>query len=438
MAKISPETLPKTLVGLNVLVLHDRKPQCKGRQKLHLQRAATDSLDPQPEAEAELHNLSALKLTVESLHYMRLATAAYGRVSLRPGLVGITDSNFTQLLCKHVCESLNPEEVSVPLASLRARWLLPAHYVLVDRGRREVVVAVRGTLSVQDVLTDLGAEEVDLFLGGKAHKNMLQSACNVLRAVHPLLETLSGIDRITFTGHSLGGGVAAYLTMLFLELQDLQDRDDPRNPRDSKSPEVRCFSFGAPGICSAAVSKSLRDRIASYCHAQDVVPRLSTGHLLELHGRAVLAANVAGDIVKRLANGGLWKAAQVAQAIPQDLEEALASSKIEAFEKQNSGDSPDMLKLYPAGRCFLVQRDGEIEELAPEDLAPCIDFSGGRRMVVDHLPRIYEVVMKAAADRAQHAQQAQHAQTVQCAEKCAEGRRGAAPTELRELVKSRL
>ena len=53
-------------------------------------------------------------------------------------------------------------------------------------------------------------------------------------------------------------------------------------------------------------------------------------------------------------------------------------------------------------------------------------------MVVDHLPRIYEVVMKAAADRAQHAQQAQHAQTVQCAEKCAEGRRGAAPTELRE------
>ena len=236
--------------------------------------------------------------------------------------------------------------------------------------------------------------------------------------------------------------MAAYLTMLFLELQDLQDRDDPRNPRDSKSPEVRCFSFGAPGICSAAVSKSLRDRIASYCHAQDVVPRLSTGHLLELHGRAVLAANVAGDIVKRLANGGLWKAAQVAQAIPQDLEEALASSKIEAFEKQNSGDSPDMLKLYPAGRCFLVQRDGEIEELAPEDLAPCIDFSGGRRMVVDHLPRIYEVVMKAAADRAQHAQQAQHAQTVQCAEKCAEkcaeGRRGAAPTELRELVKSRL
>ena len=248
---------------------------------------------------------------------------------------------------------------------------------------------------------------------------MLQSACNVLRTVHPVLETLSGIDRITFTGHSLGGGVAAYLTMLFLEL--LQD--------SKTKPEVHCFSFGAPGICSAAVSKSLRDRIVSYCHAQDVVPRLSTGHLLELHGRAVLAASVTGDVAKRLlADGGLWKAAQVAQAIPKDLEEALASSKIEAFEKQVSGESPEMLKLYPAGRCFLVQRDGEMQELAPEELAPCIDLSGGRRMVVDHLPKIYEVVMKAAADKAK----AHNAQPENCAKSTG------VCTEKRELIKSRL
>lgn len=220
---------------------------------------------------------------------------------------------------------------------------------------------------------------------------MLQSACNVLRTIYPLLESLSGqVDRITFTGHSLGGGVAAYLTMLFLELTS--DAEAP--------PEVQCFTFGSPGICSAAVSKSLRTHVVSYCHAQDVVPRLSTGHLLELHGRAVLAAAVTGDTVKRsITDGGIWRAAQ---AIPQNLEEALASSKIEALEMEISGDSPEMLKLYPAGRCFLVQSNGEVEELAPEELAPCIDLSGGRRMVVDHLPRIYEVVMKAAAERARH------------------------------------
>ena len=227
----------------------------------------------------------------------------------------------------------------------------------------------------------------------EAHKNMLQSACNVLRTIHPLLESLYGqVDRITFTGHSLGGGVAAYLTMLFRELTKAEAVEG--------RPHVQCFTFGAPGICSVAASNSLRDHIVSFCHAQDVVPRLSTGHLLELHGRAVLAAAVTGDIVKRLlADAGIWKAAQ---AIPQDLEEALASNKIEAFEMKVSGDSPELLKLYPPGRCFLVQTDGEVHEMAPEELAPCIDLSGGRRMLVDHLPRIYEAVMKAAAERARN------------------------------------
>ena len=37
-----------------------------------------------------------------------------------------------------------------------------------------------GTLSVQDVLTDLGAEEVDLFLGGKADGKLEYKACSPL------------------------------------------------------------------------------------------------------------------------------------------------------------------------------------------------------------------------------------------------------------------
>ena len=255
---------------------------------------------------------------------------------------------------------------------------------------------------------------------------MLQSACNVLRVIQPVLQDLSGqVDTITFAGHSLGGGVAAYMTMLFVELVVGHEHpvailpaifDDHSTSAvastNSKKGQcqlrVQCFSFGAPGICSSAVSESLRGRAASFCHAEDVVPRLSTGHLLELHGRAVLAAAGAGDMVKRLLEKaqaardtvGLFKAAQAAaQAIPQGLEEAMQMSRIDAVEGQAAGESVEQLKLYPAGRCFLLQTDGEVEELKPEELAPRIDLSGGRRMVVDHLPRIYEAVMKAAVDR---------------------------------------
>ena len=374
----------------------------------------------------------------------------------------------------------------MPHASMRAGWLLPAHYVLLDRERREAVVTVRGTgegsacfslrlrlcifapalaaplrpesqryaecgrcahgpgsggggafpggqgreaaaAALRPCLADpcsLGLSRLSLPVP-EAHKNMLQSACNVLRVIGPVLRDLSGeVDTVTFAGHSLGGGVAAYMTMLFLEIVEGHTLPVTVLPADFECQatgdtqkkyscrlRVRCFSFGAPGICSAAVSKFLRDRVASFCHAEDVVPRLSTGHLLELHGRAVLAASGAGDLVKRLLeraqagrdSGGLLKAAQAAaEAIPQGFEKALQMSTAEAMGStcSKSMESIDMLKLYPAGRCFLLQTDGEVEELEPEALAPRIDLSGGHRMVIDHMPRVYEAVMKAAVDKA--------------------------------------
>ena len=44
---------------------------------------------------------------------MRMASAAYGRVTLRPGAgVVVTEQNFVQLLCKHTGASLNPEKAA--------------------------------------------------------------------------------------------------------------------------------------------------------------------------------------------------------------------------------------------------------------------------------------------------------------------------------------
>jgi len=46
-----------------------------------------------------------------------------------------------------------------------------------------------GTLSVQDVLTDLGAEEVDLFLGGKADGKYGRAVATLPKSVVKLFES---------------------------------------------------------------------------------------------------------------------------------------------------------------------------------------------------------------------------------------------------------
>ena len=50
-------------------------------------------------------------ILLEANRYMRMSSAAYGRVTLRPGPgVAVTEQNFVQLLCKHT--GLNPEKAA--------------------------------------------------------------------------------------------------------------------------------------------------------------------------------------------------------------------------------------------------------------------------------------------------------------------------------------
>jgi len=340
---VSSATLPEAMLGLAALLAKDLQ---------ELERSTAR----EPSSE---HS----ELLKEALRYMRLSSAAYGPLILNPvmfpekavipnSLDIITDP--LAMICDHA--RLDRASVRVLHAKSSSGWLQPAHYVLHDVRRREAVVMVRGTLSVEDVVTDLGAEEVDFFLGGKAHRNILHSACNVLRSVAPVLEGLAGeVDSITFTGHSLGGGVAAYSAMLFSELLDTGRWFLPGG-----GPEVRCFSFGAPGLCSLEVSRSLRGRITSVCHAHDIVPRLSFGHVLELHDRAMAVAA-----------GG--------RSVPEP--------------KHKRG------KLYPAGRCLLVLPDGALAELEPEALAPHISLAGRARLLSDHFPPRYEAAISAGLVR---------------------------------------
>jgi len=330
---------------------------------------------------------------------MRISTAVYGKLVLNPAMFPnlpvdkyISD-DCCALLRLHA--NLSADTVEIPYYVAEASFLHPAHFVVYDRQRKEIVVAVRGTKSVEDVVTDLGADSVDLFVGGSSHSSILKGAGNVLRSVAPVLEKYSPeVERVTFTGHSLGGGTATYLTLLFEELVESAD----------PSLQVRCFAFGAPGVCSVDVSNRYRDRVFSFCHDQDIVPRLCFASVLELHERAHAAAMTVYDrchhVYAKNYWGQLWSNFSIKAATDAvtDAAACMNWNNIPDAAKLGAGNG-DSRKLYPLGRNFLIRQDGVCADLPPTQISPGISLAGGQRLMLDHTPPCYEAALDSIRSR---------------------------------------
>ncbi len=208
------------------------------------------------------------------------------------------------------------------------------HYVAVDHKAAAVVLTCRGTLGLQDILTDLTAsyEPVELSHGDSnasyyAHAGMLHSA-NVLstrksiihETVRKTLEEWPDYG-LVIAGHSLGGGVAALLAILLScpapafrkEAADnfLRTGTRPAYPKIN-TPFVTSFSSGLPpgrplhaytygesdvllsfslltscqlGVpCVASLDLALYSHglITAVVHNLDIVPSLSLGTMRDL------------------------------------------------------------------------------------------------------------------------------------------------------------
>ena len=238
--------------------------------------------------------------TVEQAQrYMRYATATYGDVMIRAVQLDLWGGGYhpphyhsddhwrlftnTTLHTHRICS-----HVGVPHKDLVQQRLLDdddddddnlkwyhhhdpsqqcvRHLVAVDHGHQEIVLAVRGTFTVAEIITDLTAHSVPFAGTGQAHAAMADAATALWDAVGPVVRrTWEAYPDYTLvlTGHSLGAGVVHLLHILLLQ------------QCYPNAQAMRCVTFASPPVYTASAPPSSSTAAVNFVHRHDVVPYLS-------------------------------------------------------------------------------------------------------------------------------------------------------------------
>ena len=245
--------------------------------------------------------------------YMRYATAVYGRHMIRAVQVDARGQRFNALAKSVGQETLQAisEHVQVPTDDLILVHVdqdyegedqdqghhhhTLRHLVAIDHAHKEVVLALRGTFSLQEVVIDIASFSRENYCGGEAHEGMANMAERVWEvAGGTVVSLLEQHPNYTFivTGHSLGGGTASLLTILLKQQQLQQTRpftertvgtEDNYPPRLPPSTELQCFAYASPPVFTPLeVIPQARQLITNFIHDTDAVPFLSVYSVRQL------------------------------------------------------------------------------------------------------------------------------------------------------------
>ena len=155
--------------------------------------------------------------------------------------------------------------------------------ILLDHESASIILVIRGTFSIKDVVMDVVCEDAE-FLDGFAHSGFLTGSRMVLSKCSSVLEKALCDNfgyNLVVCGHSMGGSVSIVITMQLL------------GPASSLLPPgvgVRCVALGpAPVFRTLGVRGQVpgeygdhSEQVHIYISDRDVVPRLSLGSVAQL------------------------------------------------------------------------------------------------------------------------------------------------------------
>ncbi|KAJ1956425.1 hypothetical protein GGI12_005311 [Dipsacomyces acuminosporus] len=145
-------------------------------------------------------------------------------------------------------------------------------YVGYDREAREIIVAFRGTSSPEDLRNDLKIEWMDWKAAGKGAKvhtgfySYYKGAASAVHsAINDILKSAKAVDRIVFTGHSLGGATSSLMAADFV------------SKNNKLLGKVMLVTFGQPRTGNRAFASWMdKQPFAKYriTYKNDIIPRI--------------------------------------------------------------------------------------------------------------------------------------------------------------------
>lgn len=360
-------------------------------------------------------------------HFMRYASAAYGESFMR--ILGIGDiptvlpsshhhhpnhhafAHHTGNSVEDILLSSYTDRSPLHLHNPSIHALV--HYVTVDHAAKAIVLTCRGTLGLSDILTDLSMQYSEFSLPNdpskvfKAHSGMLDAAQLLAKEKGKVYQKIrQGLESnpdygLVMCGHSLGGGVASLLCVLWSQ--------ENKNCNNSLMPSfvtsslsglpagrpIHCYAYGPPGVMSLSLSTYCAGLVTSIVHGYDIVSSLSLGLLKDFKNVATslhAEADVTEEIISRVV-GRLQKKKNEKE---EDGEPTEDDQWFWAMIKTMRADMKSE-KMYPPSTVYLIETIPYINQQHKVILRRCEDVQARfseivftRTMFMDHSPLMYE------------------------------------------------
>ena len=232
---------------------------------------------------------------IEAKRYMKYATAAYGQAMISAAQVDAKgkfdgklwdDSATLDSIAKHVGLSSSDDIVWMNLIEFKKSDTSKdnndtdnkdddlhhlKHYVAIDHQHKTVVLSIRGTFNLEEIVVDVTAMSKPFCNIGESHCEMATMAERVWDVASPtIIRVLKENPNYHFviTGHSLGAGTAC-LVNLMVHTQKLLSPSQLQN--------TKCYAYASPPVFTPLdlLPKQCLQSSYNFIHKDDCVPFLS-------------------------------------------------------------------------------------------------------------------------------------------------------------------